>query len=284
MLRHPQFFGEYAKQVEAAEVSGQVAQVLDQIVSSIRESSGLKHKIKSAMIYPIIVLSITFGVAWYLFTYTIPDILNMVADLGSGEVPPMTQLVMRITAWMEIYAVPLVLIIVSIILILVFCGKGPFKRLFHRFYTKLPLISKISVATNVCTWMQSLKYMLMAGSPMGESLSAAADSMTNIYMQKQANDAYILFASTGIAVNEALKEFEFLTAMELSTINVGLQSDQIVEVLNRLYLRRKEEAEKSINAFITALNPMIICILGLVVGVIVVAVYGPLMNVTSMIS
>ena len=71
--------------------------------------------------------------------------------------------------------------------------------------------------------------------------------------------------------------------MELSTINVGLQSDQVVEVLSRLYTRRKEEAEKAINAFITAMNPMIIIILGIIVGVIVMAVYGPLINVTQVI-
>lgn len=283
MERNQKYFEAYAKQLEAAEISDNVYQVLDQIVANIREDNELKHKIKSALYYPIIVLSITIGVAWYLFTYVIPDILEMLVDVGSGEVPPMTQMVMSIADWMGRYGLLSVALIVACIALIVFFAKGPFKRQFHRLYTKLPLAAKISLASNVCTWMQSMKYMLAAGSPMAQAMSSAADSMVNVYLRKQANDSYYLYATSGIPVADSLQSCSFLTAMELATINVGLESGQIVEVLTRLAKRRKDETEKAIQAFTTALNPAIICILGIIVGVIVMSVYGPLMNVTSIL-
>ena len=119
---------------------------------------------------------------------------------------------------------------------------------------------------------------------MADALSAAADSISNHYIQKKANAAFVVFASTGIAASKALAEFTFLTAIELSSLSIGLRANRAIEVLDRLYKQRKKEAEKSIDAFITALTPMIIVILGLVVGVIILAVYGPIFNTTSMVS
>ena len=285
MLRSPKYFGDYAKQIEAAEESGQVAEVLDQIVSSIRESAGLTQKLKSAMTYPIIVLSITFGVAWYLFSYVIPNILGMLTDVtGTESIPPTTQLVMNITDWMKQYGLALLFLIASIVVLTLFLANGPLKWAFHRMYTRMPLIGKISLASNVTSWMSSMKYMLQAGAPMASALSTAADSIKNVYMRDQAREAYVLFATTGTAVADALSKCAFFTAMELGTINIGMESGEIVEVLNRLSQRRKEEAEKAISAFIAALNPIIICILGVIVGVIVMSVYGPLINITQSIN
>lgn len=284
MLHNPQFFDDYAKQVEAAEESDQVAEVLDQIVTNIREAGDLKHKIKSAMMYPAMVLTITVVVTWYLFTNVIPGILDTLASVGGGDIPPLTQMVMDITAWMQIYSVPTILMLIAIILILVILAKGPMKMQFCRLYTRLPLISKITLASNVTSWMQSMRYMLYAGSPMAHAMSTAAESMTNIYLKKQASEAYYLFATSGIPVPEALKSCSFLSAMEISTINVGLESGQVTEILYRLGKKRKEETDKAIHAFTTALNPVIICILGAVVGVIMLSVYGPLINITGSIT
>ena len=181
MLRSPKYFGDYAKQIEAAEESGQVAEVLDQIVSSIRESAGLTQKLKSAMTYPIIVLSITFGVAWYLFSYVIPNILGMLTDVtGTESIPPTTQLVMNITDWMKQYGLALLFLIASIVVLTLFLANGPLKWAFHRMYTRMPLIGKISLASNVTSWMSSMKYMLQAGAPMASALSTAADSIKNV--------------------------------------------------------------------------------------------------------
>lgn len=284
MARNPQYFEEYAKQVEAGEESDRVVQVLEQISLSIREDSNLKHKIRSAMIYPIAVLTITFAVAWYLFSFVIPDVLDMLVDVGAGTVPPMTAFVMGITDWLKIYAIPLVFIVIAIVLLIVFLAKGPLKKTFHRMYIKLPLISKISLASNVCAWMQSMRFMIAAGSPMATAMSAAADSMVNTALRKQANDAYYLHASSGIPVGDALKECTFLSGLELGTINIGLESGRVVEVLKLLAQRKKEETEKAIQAFTTMLNPIVICILGVIVGVIMMSVYGPLIGVTSMIT
>lgn len=282
MLRNPKYFGDYAKQIEAAEESGQVAEVLDQIVTSIRESESLTQKIKSAMTYPIIVLSVTFGVAWYLFSFVIPDILGMLTDVtGTESVPPTTKLVMSITDWMKQYGLSVLLLLIGLIVLLVFLAKGPLKWFFHRLYTRLPLIGKITLASNVTSWMASMRYMLQAGAPMANALATASDSIKNVYMKHQAREAYVLFATAGTAVADALAKCSFFTAMELGTINIGLESGEIVEVLRRLAQRRKEEADKAISAFIAALNPLIICILGIIVGVIVMSVYGPLINITQ---
>lgn len=256
MIHNPVYFGDYAKQVEAAEESGQVAEVLDQIVTNIRESGDLKHKIRSAMMYPIIVLTITIGIAWYLFSFVIPDILDMLTSVGGGDTPGMTQVIMNITNWMSVYAIPLILVVIAAILVLIVLAKGPFKMPAHRLYTKMPLISKISLASNVCTWMQSMRYMLYAGSPMANALSTAADSMTNIALKKEANEAASIYSNSGVAVATALSKCSFLTAMELSTINIGLEAGRITEVLQRLADRRKHETEKAITAFTTALNPI----------------------------
>lgn len=283
MSRNKKFFEQYAPRIAAAEESGRMQDILEQIVQSIRESSDLGHKLKSAMVYPAIVLTATIGIAWYLFTFVIPKILNMIADVGSGEVPPITQMVMNITAWMQNYAVLTVVVGVGFVALLVFCAKVPFRKAFHRMYTRMPIISKVSVASNATAWMQSMRYMLEAGAPMDEALLAAAKSMTNVYLKNQALIVYQDYTSSGTPVSELLQNCTFLTSIELGTISVGLESGSIVEILRRLAIRKKSDADKAISSFVALLNPFIIIVLGAIVGVVVMSVYSPLLNITNTI-
>ena len=94
----------------------------------------------------------------------------------------------------------------------------------------------------------------------------------------------MLYASSGIPVPEALRECKFLSTMEVNTINIGLESGEVENILERLADRRYQETERSISAFIALLNPILICILGVIVGVIVLAVYGPILNITQTIT
>lgn len=283
MLNNPKYFKDYAKQIEAAEESGHVADVLDQIVQNIKENESLTRKIRSAMIYPIVVLVITFGIAWYLFSFVIPDVLEMLVDAGGAETPPLTLTVMAFTGWLSKFGLPLLVLIIAGIIITIFLSKGPLRMQFNRLYTRLPFIGKITEASNVTIWMKSMKYMLSAGSPIALAMGAAADSMTNLYMKKKAKKAYDVYYTSGIPVVDALKQCEYFTAMELGTMNIGLESGRIVDVLDRLSMKRKVETEQAISTFIALLNPAVICILGVIVGIIVMAVYGPLLSITQTI-
>jgi len=284
MERCGKTFVDYVKQIRAAEESGKTAEVLDHLSSSVRESLGLAKKIRSAMTYPITVLALTFGIAWYLFSFVIPGILETLSEVGSGETPPFTQMIMNLTDWMQKYAAVTLLIAVGGVVVLLFLARGPLKMVFHTLYTKMPVVSRVSLSNSVTTWMQSMRYMLMAGSPMADCLQSAADSINNRFYRHQATNAAIQYATAGTEVAQALKGCGFLTAVDLSTISIGLESGQTVELLERMETKKRKDTEDAINAAITMMNPIVICILGVIVGVIVFAVYGPLMNITQNIS
>ena len=101
MALYPKYFETYVNQVEVGEAAGKTGDVLNRISDQIKNANKIMGKLKSALSYPVMVLAFTFAAAAYLFTSVIPDMLNMLTDIGVAELPATTQLVMNIGDWMK---------------------------------------------------------------------------------------------------------------------------------------------------------------------------------------
>lgn len=278
---YPKYFGEYVNQVEVGEASGKTADVLLRISDQIKNASKIMSKLKSAMAYPIFTLVATFAAAAYLFTAVMPDMLAMLADVGASEMPASTKLVMAVGDWCKANGLFLLLIIGSIVAFLVVYSKTIGKNTMARVATKIPLLGRVVQNNAMTLYFKNFQQMVLAGAEMSVALKSAAESVTNLYIRRLLMEAQANYAENGIAVYEALRDVEVIRELELQTIQVAMEGDKLPRTLGILGEDREFEATKSINAMTSAINPIMMLIVGAVVGVLVMSIYGPIISVSS---
>lgn len=286
MENHSNVFGKYAKQVEASENSGQTPEMLERMAKTIEQSANTQGKIRAALAYPAFVFVLTLVIAWYLFSNVLPDMLKTLTDISGNvaSVPATTKLVMQISEFTQQHGLAFACFVGIVIVVWVVLSKGPLKLQFAKLYATMPLIGSVISNNNITIYLNAMRYVLYANTPMAQALKTAAEAVPNLFIKTQAANAYYLYSTAGVSLTEAMLEMKFLTSMELSTISVGADSGRIVEVLDRLAERRQQESNKSIQSFVSALNPIIICFLGVIVGVIVLGAYSPLINISKTFS
>lgn len=281
MGNYPKYFEAYINQIQVGEAAGKTSDVLARLYDQIKNANKIMQKLKSAMTYPIVVLVMTFAAAGYLFTSVMPDMIGMLSEVGTGELPAMTQLVMDIGDWIKANGIFLITVILGSIIGLVVYSKTIGQMAMARFVTKAPLIGKIIENNSVARYLRNWQQMMLAGAEMSVALKSASDSVDNVYLKAQFMNAYEDYTLNGTAVFETLEKVDALRAMELQTVRVGLETGKIAKVLGILATDREFEAERSVNRLTAAVNPILMAVVGGVVGVLVMAIYGPIISVTD---
>lgn len=282
MNEYPKYFLAYSNQVEVGENSGRTAEVLQRISDQIKNESKITAKLKSALTYPAFVLFFTLCVAMYLFTNVVPEMLSMLASIGATQIPATTQMVMNIGTWFKEHGVTLGILLVLLITFLVIYGKTSGRDTYARLATSVPLVGKIVVHNSMMIFYRSWQQMIFAGAEMSLALSSASESAPNFYIRRLLTEAQRDYEENGIPVFEALKSVYCARELELQTIEVALQGDdKLTRVLGVLAEDREYEANRAIQTLTSAINPILMIIVGSIVAVLVFSIYEPIINVSS---
>ena len=283
MKAHKKHFGVYINQIEVGEKAGKTGEVLLRISEQIRNASNIMNKLKGAMAYPVFVLIFTLSVAFYLFTNVIPDMLGMLADVGAKETPATTKLVIAFGEWTKAHGFSLFIILAIIIICLVVYSKTIGKKTMAKFYTKIPLLGKVIINNAMTTFFKNWQQMILAGAEMSVSLQSAAQSIPNLYLQEVMLHVSMDYAQNGVQVHEALRNAPCIRELESKTVQVSMEGENLARVLGILAADREYEANRSVNAVTAALNPILLILVGIVVGILVLSIYEPIMSVSSAI-
>lgn len=278
-------FKQFIKQMEVGERTGRVGEVCARIANQIKNESKLTQKLTSAMTYPAIIITLTVGVAIYLFSSVVPDILQMLAEIGSVEVPPVTQFMMNLGDFLLTNYLTIFLVLALAIVSFVVYSKTIGRVAVARMVTHIPFVGKILLNMGMQTFFQNYFEMIEAGAEMSESLYTAADSVQNLFMHERLMIAQIDFEKNGMPVHEVLrKNVPFVREIEIQSLMVALDTEHAAQMLQILAEDREYEAEQSIAAFTTAINPILLVFCGVIVGATVLAVYEPIINVANLLN
>lgn len=272
------YFHNISFRVSAGERSGKLAESLRRIAVQIKKGSEIKGKIRSAMVYPVAILVLTVAITWYLFAKLLPEIFDAMADVVSVEMPGVTKALLGMVDFFNAYGWFILGGLALLIAFTVYMAKGPAKVKFHKFYSKSPLIGQVIRDTSAVDYYDTLNFMLFAGIPMIDAMTAAALSVTNLHLRQQLQDAVEIYESTGCSLADALFDTDIMTEMELETISAGYQANRLGEVFTDLAARREMTRIQTIDRAIALIEPVTMAFAGALVGVIAVAVYTPLMN------
>jgi type IV pilus assembly protein PilC len=284
LRKYPDYFDDlYCDLVETGEQSGALETIYDRIAIYKEKSEALKSKIKKAMFYPIAVVVVAFIVTTILLIFVVPQFEEIFSSFGA-ELPAFTQFVLGISRGMQDYG----LIIAGVL----FAAGSLFARAHKKSLRlrdsvdkkilKIPVIGEILKKASVARFTRTLATTFAAGVPLMDALASAAGAAGNAVFR----DA-ILFVkkevSAGIPMNVGMRTTAVFPEMVVQMIAIGEEAGAVDEMLSKVATIYEGEVDDMVDGLTSLLEPMIMAVLGVVIGGLIVAMYLPIFDMGNVV-
>ena len=266
--------------VAAGELSGNLEVCLDRLTEHFEKDNALSAKIKGAMTYPIVVFIVMIIVVIVVMVMVIPNFSSMFAEMGT-QLPLATRIMVAASNFI-IHKWWLLIIIVAAIVV----GCKAFKRssvgeqLFANMAIKMPIFGNLTIKSACSRFARTMSTLMASGISMIDAVEQVAKMMDNKIIRDGLLDAKTQVAK-GIPLSKPLKDMEMLPPMLTAMTKIGEETGDIEEMLSKVADYYDEEVEEATNKLTAAMEPLIMVVLACIVGMIVAAVYGPIMSMYS---
>ena len=282
LAQHPVQFDElYCNLVHAGETSGVLDTVLDTVATYKERTEALKKKIKKALFYPMMVLAVVFIVILIMLLFVVPVFAKTFQDAGA-QLPAPTQLLVDASKFMQDYWFVVVGVIVGSIVALVVAKKRSvkFAHFLDRMALKMPVMGNIVRNSAIARFARTLGVTFRAGVPLVEALDAVAGATGSVVYGdavKQMRDDI----SVGHQLQLAMKQTGLFPNMVVQMTAIGEESGSLDHMLFKVAEFYEEEVENAVDTLSTLLEPLIMVVLGTIVGGIVIALYLPIFKLAG---
>ena len=261
----------------AGEMSGNLEVCLDRLVEHFEKDNALSSKIKGAMVYPIVVLCVMVVVIIVVLVMVIPNFESMFRDMGAN-LPLPTRMMMAAADFVRYKWWLLIIIVAAIVFGIKVFKKTPFgEQLFANIGLKAPIFGNLNIKTACARFSRTMSTLMASGISMIDSVEQVAKMMDNKIIRDGLMDAKTQVAK-GVPLSKPLKDMEMLPPMLSAMTKIGEETGDIEEMLTKVADYYDEEVDAATNALTAAMEPLIMVLLAGVVGMIVAAVYGPIMS------
>ena len=270
--------------VAAGEVGGILDTILNRLATYIEKNMSIRQTIKRAMFYPLLVLGITGGIITLMITVVIPKFASIFKSIGGRELPKLTQMVIMISK-KGLVIIPIV-IVVLIILYIIWkqLRKNPkFRLMSDRFLLKVPIMGRLIKMIAVARLSRTLSTLIASGVPILDSLDVVSKSAGNAVVERALLLAK-LKVSEGKPLAESLKSAKLLPEMVIQMIAAGESTGAMDVMLEKVADFYEVEVDNSVDAMSSVIEPVLIVVLGSVVGFIIIAMYLPIFQMADNLS
>jgi type IV pilus assembly protein PilC len=285
LKKHPKVFDElYVNLVAAGEVGGILDTILNRLAVYIEKNMKLKKKVKGAMVYPICIVIVAIVVLLVLLYYVIPVFEKMFEDFGSKQaLPGATQSLIDFSRWMRDYWYVVLSVGIGVPLAIHFFKRWPKGRyLWDKAMLKLPIFGPLFRKVAVARFSRTLGTMVSSGVPILDALDIVAKSAGNKVVEEG-----IYYArekiSEGKTMAEPLIESGVFPGMVVQMIAVGESTGALDQMLSKIADFYDEEVDVAVDALTSLMEPMMLVLLGGMVGYFLVAMYLPIFNLASVV-
>lgn len=269
--------------MESGEASGQLSRVLENLATDAEKAYSIKSKLKSAMIYPVVIFVLLIAVVSGLMVYVIPKLKELFAS-AKGDLPMITKVVVAISDFMVNHGLLLLLIVAAIIGFLMFFKKTDTgKYFFDKLKISVPIFGILFKEAYLSRFARSLSNLLDSNVTIVKTLEITANSMGNEVYRKR-----LLLAmediKQGIPLGENLKSSDLFPPMLVNMIDVGEKTAQLDEIMAKVAVFYEDEVDTAIAGISKVIEPVILVVIGLTVGTVVASVMLPIMKLSSLSS
>lgn len=282
--KRPQHFDElFCNLVQAGEQAGVLESLLDKIATYKEKTESLKKKIKKALTYPIAVLVVAFIVTAILLLFVVPVFQDLFQSFGA-DLPAFTLFVIGISKWMqEWWWLFFGSIGVAIYTYLFFQKRSrPFNHFMDKMFLKIPIIGMILHKSAIARFSRTLSTMSAAGVPLVEALESVAGACGNVIYA----DAVLKMreeVAMGQRLQFAMQQTQLFPHMVMQMLAIGEESGSIDEMLAKVADFYEEEVDNLVDNLSSLMEPIIMVILGILVGGLIVAMYLPIFKLGAAI-
>ena len=284
LAKHPLYFNDlYVNLVEAGEHAGALETVLDKIATYQEKTEALKKKIKKALFYPAAVLAVAVIVTVILLLFVIPQFESLFEGFGA-DLPAFTQMVIDMSRWMQKHGwLLLIFAVVGVFVFAYFYKRSrPMRQWIDKMSLGIPVIGPILRKAAIARFARTLATMFGAGVPLVEAMKSVAGATGNIIYQ----DAVLRMRdeiSTGMRMQRAMENTGLFPNMVVQMIAVGEESGSLDEMASKVADFYEADVDAAVDGLSSLLEPLIMVILGTLVGGLVIAMYLPIFKLGAVI-
>ena len=284
LRQHPKYFDDlFCNLVESGEQSGRLESLLDRIATYKEKTEALKAKIKKAMTYPIAVIVVAVIVTAIMLLKVVPSFQEVFANFGA-ELPAFTLFVIGLSEWLQAWwFVALILIIATgYAYSQAHLRSKPFRDFEDRLLLKAPIVGDIVYQAAVARYARTLSTTFAAGVPLVDALDSVAGASGNVVfynaVMKIKEDV-----SAGSQLNFSMRSTNIFPALAVQMTGIGEESGNLDGMLEKVADYYEAEVDNKVDNLTTLLEPLIMSVLGILVGGLIVAMYLPIFQLGNVV-
>ncbi|GMU70272.1 MAG: pilus assembly protein PilC [Steroidobacteraceae bacterium] len=279
----PRIFPEiYRATVSAGEQSGHLDEVLERLADYTEGRELMRQKVLGAMLYPIALSVMCFGIVTGLLVYVVPKVIE-VFDTGKAQLPLMTRVLIAVSDFLHDWGLWLLGgITLAVVLFLRWLRNPDARRRFHEFQLRVPLYGRLVRGFNTARFTRTLSILTAASVPVLESLRIAGEVVTNIPMKNAVNEAGQRVRE-GAPIGRSLAQSRLFPPMTIHLISSGESSGELETMLERAAMSQERELDGLLAALVGLLGPLLIILMGAFVMGIVFAMLLPIFEMNALI-
>ncbi len=270
----------YIQLVNAGETGGVLDEVLERLAENMEKEKEFRGKTQGALIYPIIVISAMFIVGGIMMVFVIPKLTEMYKDFGA-ELPLATQILIGVSNFFVKFWWLVIAMIAGGIAALGNWRKTDAGNIaIDRFLFKLPIVGELRKKVILTEFSRTMALLLGAGVSLLQSLEIVTEAVESIIYRmalKQASSQ----VEKGVALSEAISRYDQFPPILHQMMGVGEETGKLDEILLKVSKYFESESEQAVKNMTTAIEPLIMIVLGVGVGAMVIAVIMPIYNLTA---
>ncbi|MEJ2755285.1 MAG: type II secretion system F family protein, partial [Gammaproteobacteria bacterium] len=284
LRKYPKYFDDlFCSLVASGEQSGALENMLDRVASYKEKTEALKSKIKKAMKYPTAVIVVAFIVTAILLVKVVPTFQELFEGFGA-DLPAFTVFVIGLSEWMQSYW----FILVGIIIAAVFAFRQarrrskPFANAVDRLTLKLPVVGNILFQATVARYARTLSTTFAAGVPLVEALDSVAGATGNVVYRTAVLQIKEDVAS-GLQLQHSMKATGVFPSMAIQMVAIGEESGALDTMLDKVATYYEDEVDNAVDGLTSLMEPLIMAVLGILVGGLITAMYLPIFQLGSVV-
>jgi type IV pilus assembly protein PilC len=283
LRKHPKIFDDlYVNMVEAGEAGGILNTILNRIALFIEKANRLKKKVKGAMIYPCAIVCVAVIVVAVLMIFVIPVFAELYGGMGKA-LPVPTQICIDISNWFVSYWYVLAGLITGAVMGVSFYYKTPPGRMnIDRLLLRMPIIGDLLRKVAVARFSQNMSLLLSSGVPILDGLAITGKTAGNKVVEKAILESRISI-SQGKTVAEPLRDSKIFPPLVCQMVAVGESTGGLDTMLKKVAELYEEEVDDAVNNLTAMMEPLIMVVLGVILGGLVIAMYLPIFQMGSLV-
>lgn len=284
LSRHPRYFDKlFVNLVQAGEQAGTLENMLDKVATYKEKSESLKAKVKKALMYPLMVIIAAVVVSAILLIWVIPQFKEVFSSFGA-DLPAFTLFVISMSDWLQAnWWIPVIgFVAIGYAYTTARRTSRSFDRFMDKVSLKFPIVGGIINLSAIARFSRTLSTMFAAGVPLVEAMDSVAGATGNIVYE----DATMRMqedTSRGVQLNVAMQTTQIFPNMVVQMTRIGEESGRLEEMLGKVADYYEEQVDNLVDTLSKQIEPLIMAVLGVLVGGLVIAMYLPIFKLGSVV-